>query len=43
MAGAVSRRWDHADVVEAEQPRLLSLAYRMLGSVADVEDIVQDA
>lgn len=28
---------------EAERPRLRRLAYRMLGSVADAEDIVQDA
>ncbi|HWB80253.1 MAG TPA: sigma factor, partial [Nannocystaceae bacterium] len=26
-----------------ERPRLLALAYRMLGSVAEAEDIVQDA
>lgn len=28
---------------EAQRPRLLRLAYRMLGSVAEAEDIVQDA
>jgi RNA polymerase sigma-70 factor (ECF subfamily) len=28
---------------EAERPRLHGLAYRMLGSVADAEDVVQDA
>ena len=27
----------------AERPRLLGLAYRMLGSLADAEDVVQDA
>jgi len=31
------------DVFEAERPRLLGLAYRMLGSVTDAEDVVQDA
>jgi RNA polymerase sigma factor (sigma-70 family) len=30
-------------VFEAERPRLLRLAYRMLGSLAEAEDIVQDA
>ena len=28
---------------EAERPRLLGLAYRLLGSVSDAEDVVQDA
>lgn len=32
-----------ADPFEAERPRLLGLAYRMLGSLADAEDVVQDA
>lgn len=32
-----------AEVFEEQRPRLLDLAYRMLGSVADAEDIVQDA
>lgn len=32
-----------ADLFEAERPRLLRLAYRMLGSVAESEDVVQDA
>jgi RNA polymerase sigma-70 factor, ECF subfamily len=31
------------DVFEAERPRLLGLAYRMLGSITDAEDVVQDA
>jgi RNA polymerase sigma-70 factor (ECF subfamily) len=31
------------DAFEAERPRLLGLAYRMLGSLADAEDVVQDA
>ncbi len=34
---------DHAAVFERERPRLLRLAYRMLGSQRDAEDIVQDA
>lgn len=32
-----------ADPFIAARPRLLRLAYRMLGSVADAEDVVQDA
>ena len=32
-----------ADVFEAQRPRLKRLAYRMLGSVAEAEDTVQDA
>lgn len=28
---------------EAERPRLLRLGYRMLGSVSEAEDVVQDA
>lgn len=31
------------DVFGLERPRLLGLAYRMLGSLADSEDVVQDA
>ncbi|MDC0721219.1 sigma-70 family RNA polymerase sigma factor [Nannocystis bainbridge] len=31
------------DPFEAQRPRLLRLAYRMLGSLAEAEDIVQDA
>jgi len=31
-----------ADLFERERPRLLGLAYRMLGTVADAEDVVQD-
>ncbi len=38
---------DHADVVafsfEDERPRLLGLAYRMLGVYAEAEDVVQEA
>jgi RNA polymerase sigma-70 factor (ECF subfamily) len=32
-----------ADVFAVERPRLLGLAYRLLGSMADAEDVVQDA
>lgn len=32
-----------AQVFEAQRPRLLRLAYRMLGSLAEAEDVVQDA
>ena len=31
------------EVFDAERDRLIGLAYRMLGSVADAEDVVQDA
>ncbi len=31
------------DPFEAERPRLVGLAYRMLGTVADAEDVAQDA
>jgi RNA polymerase sigma-70 factor, ECF subfamily len=31
------------DVFAAERPRLLGLAYRMLGTIADADDVVQDA
>ncbi|HEX7761259.1 MAG TPA: sigma-70 family RNA polymerase sigma factor [Caulobacteraceae bacterium] len=34
---------DTASVFEAQRPRLTRLAYRMLGSVAEAEDAVQDA
>lgn len=32
-----------ADLFEAQRPRLLRLAYRMLGSMTEAEDIVQEA
>jgi RNA polymerase sigma-70 factor (ECF subfamily) len=32
-----------ADVFEAVRPRLFGIAYRMLGSAADAEDVLQDA
>ncbi len=31
------------DIFEAERPRLLGLAYRILGSAVDAEDVVQEA
>lgn len=34
---------DHTDEFEALRPRLQAVAYRLTGSVADAEDIVQDA
>ena len=37
------RRPDAAALFAAHQPRLVRLAYRMLGSVAEAEDVVQDA
>jgi RNA polymerase sigma-70 factor (ECF subfamily) len=38
------RRPDEAiEIFEAQRPRLLRLAYRMLGSMAEAEDMVQDA
>ncbi|MBN8977026.1 MAG: sigma-70 family RNA polymerase sigma factor [Rhizobiales bacterium] len=40
----MSRRPDNATAIfEAQRPRLLRLAYRMLGSVSEAEDVVQDA
>jgi RNA polymerase sigma-70 factor (ECF subfamily) len=37
------RQHSAAEVFEAERPRLLGLAYRMLGSLSDADDVVQDA
>jgi RNA polymerase sigma factor (sigma-70 family) len=34
---------EEADAFQAMRPRLLRIAYRMLGSLAEAEDIVQDA
>ncbi|MDZ4368685.1 MAG: sigma factor, partial [Afipia sp.] len=34
---------DGAQIFETHRPRLVRLAYRMLGSVAEAEDVVQDA
>jgi RNA polymerase sigma-70 factor, ECF subfamily len=39
MMGAI----DPAAIFEAERPRLLGLAYRLLGTRSDAEDIVQEA
>ena len=39
----MSVRQDAAASFEPMRPRLLRVAYRMLGSVADAEDVVQDA
>ena len=45
--GSLSKRsstsGDDLDVFEAERPRLLGLAYRILGSAVDAEDVVQEA
>jgi RNA polymerase sigma-70 factor, ECF subfamily len=37
------RAMDEERAFERERPRLVSLAYRMLGSVAEAEDVVQEA
>jgi RNA polymerase sigma-70 factor (ECF subfamily) len=34
---------EQLDEFEAQRARLFGLAYRMLGSVADAEDVLQDA
>lgn len=34
---------DATGVFETQRPRLLALAYRMLGGVSDAEDVIQDA
>jgi RNA polymerase sigma-70 factor (ECF subfamily) len=34
---------EHADTFEVERSRLIGLAYRMLGSMADAEDVVSEA
>ncbi|WP_425474013.1 sigma-70 family RNA polymerase sigma factor [Sphingomonas montanisoli] len=39
----VSRPDGHLAAFEAQRPRLLRLAYRMTGSLAEAEDVVQDA
>jgi RNA polymerase sigma-70 factor, ECF subfamily len=40
MTGAAQ---PHDDAFEAQRPRLIRLAYRMLGSMAEAEDVAQDA
>ena len=37
----MSQPW--VDVFEAARPKLLGLGYRMLGTIADAEDVVQEA
>src|SRR5262245_14706178 len=32
-----------SDVFDSDRPRLFSIAYRMLGSASDAEDVLQDA
>jgi len=41
MTGVVGEPW--VDAFEAMRPRLVGIAYRMLGTFADAEDIVQEA
>jgi len=43
MGATTSRRSNVADAYEDLRPLLFSIAYRMLGSVAEAEDVVQDA
>ncbi|WP_206612617.1 sigma factor [Paenirhodobacter populi] len=33
----------HTDIFQSQRRRLAGLAYRMTGSVADTEDVLQDA
>ena len=39
----MSRPDPATEVFEAHRPRLARLAYRMLGSLAEAEDVVQEA
>ncbi|SDS35476.1 RNA polymerase sigma factor SigJ [Microlunatus soli] len=43
MAGPAARDQRSAAIFTEHRPRLMGIAYRMLGSVADAEDVVQDA
>ncbi len=43
MASAAPPADSGAAAFDALRPRLIRIAYRMLGSVADAEDVVQDA
>ena len=43
MASAAPPSGDAAAAFDVLRPRLIRIAYRMLGSVADAEDVVQDA
>jgi RNA polymerase sigma-70 factor (ECF subfamily) len=40
---AVGRGGDHAELLEELRPASFAIAYRMLGSVAEAEDVVQEA
>jgi DNA-directed RNA polymerase specialized sigma24 family protein len=42
-AGQVPREQTRLAAFEAQRPRLLRLGYRMLGSLSEAEDIVQEA
>jgi RNA polymerase sigma-70 factor (ECF subfamily) len=43
MMSAVPAGSSASEIFEEQRPRLLGLAYRLLGSVADAEDVVQEA
>ncbi|MGD0312630.1 MAG: RNA polymerase sigma factor SigJ [Acidimicrobiales bacterium] len=40
---SIGSAWAPTEIFERERPRLVGLAYRMLGTVSDAEDVVQDA
>jgi RNA polymerase sigma-70 factor (ECF subfamily) len=39
----MTRAADQGDLFEESRPQLLGIAYRMVGTMVDAEDIVQDA
>ncbi|GAC1594334.1 MAG: RNA polymerase sigma-70 factor [Acidimicrobiales bacterium] len=43
MTSGTTAQQSATDPFESERPRLLGLAYRMLGSVTDADDVVQEA
>jgi len=43
MFARMSESVDHVAAFGEHRPLLFSIAYRMLGSVADAEDVLQDA
>ena len=43
IAASPTRTGDGLSTFFATRPRLFGIAYRMLGSVSDAEDVVQDA